>query len=61
MNLLVEKITEVRRSNNDLWMKLLSIALEKSPDETKKILADINKNDKKISVLLGVLSADSGT
>lgn len=49
-------ITSVRARNNDLWMKLLEIALETAPNETKEVLRQINANDRKISDLLGELA-----
>ena len=48
-------MTDARRRNNELWMKLVEIAIE-----TKKgrdILSHINDNDKEISQCLSQLSA----
>lgn len=50
------KIGLIRARNNDLWMKLLDIALETAPNETKEVLRQINENDRKISDLLGELA-----
>jgi hypothetical protein len=33
-------------------MKILEIALKHAPEETKKVLREINKNDREISDLL---------
>ncbi len=52
----VIKIGLIRARNNDLWMKLLEIALETAPDETKEVLGQINANDREISGLLGELA-----
>jgi hypothetical protein len=52
----IDKITEIRASNNQLWMTLLKIALEHAPDEAKAVLAKINENDGKISLLLSGLA-----
>ena len=48
-------IEKIRKDNNKNWMNLLRIALKKSPDESKKVLNRINKNDKKISNLFSKL------
>jgi len=50
------KIGLIRARNNDLWMKLLDIALVSNPQETKEILQLINANDRDISELLGELA-----
>lgn len=55
---IIDQIESVRRKNNSLWMQLLSIALEEAPERTQKVLADINKNDRKISNLMGMLAND---
>lgn len=44
-------IEEVRRMNNVLWMSIVSIAIKWAPRETKKVLKEINENDRKISEL----------
>lgn len=55
-NLPITKIGLIRARNNDLWMKLLEIALVTAPDETKEVLRQINENDRKVSDLLGELA-----
>ena len=52
----IGKITAIRARNNDLWMRLLEIALESAPDETKSVLRQINENDRAVSGLLGELA-----
>lgn len=49
---IVNKIEKIRSQNNKFWMKLLSIALEKAPGESRKVIKKINTNDKKISQLI---------
>lgn len=49
---IIEKITGVRMANNVLWMRLVTIALENSADETREVLGRINENDQKISALM---------
>lgn len=53
---IIETITSIRASNNDVWMRLLAIALESAPNATKAVLREINQNDRKISDLLGELA-----
>ena len=48
----IEKITVIRARNNGLWMGLLELALAVAPKAAKRILAEINKNDKEISKCL---------
>lgn len=55
-NRAVIKIGLIRARNNDLWMKLLEIALETAPEETKAVLREINENDRRISDLLTELA-----
>ncbi len=52
---IIDMIEKIRKDNNKNWMNLLRIALKKSPDESKKVLNRINKNDKKISNLFSKL------
>ena len=42
----------MRTKNNKCWMELLKLALDYAPEKSKKVLAEINKNDKKISSLI---------
>ena len=49
---IIEQITIIRARNNGLWMGLLELALAVAPKAAKKILAEINKNDKEISKCL---------
>ncbi len=53
---LVDEIERVRSNNNTLWMDILRTALQHSPVITKAALRLINRNDKKISALLGKLA-----
>ncbi len=52
----ISKIGLIRARNNDLWMKLLEIALETAPDATKEVLRSINENDREISSMLTELA-----
>ena len=55
-NKIISDITKSRRLNNIYWMQLLKLAIKSSPIEAKKILKNINKQDKKISSLVSKLS-----
>jgi hypothetical protein len=50
---IINKIEKIRSKNNVNWMDVLRIALKNSPNETIKLIKDINQKDKKISNLLG--------
>lgn len=52
----VQTIEETRRLNNNLWMTILTIALESAPEKTKTVLRQINQNDRFISEMLMKLS-----
>tara|TARA_B100000700_G_C14548257_1_gene625326 strand:- start:269 stop:457 length:189 start_codon:yes stop_codon:yes gene_type:complete len=49
---IIKQITNARKKNNINWMNLLRISIKYAPNQSKKILKDINKQDKKISQLL---------
>jgi len=53
---IVRKISDQRTINNLHWMKILEIALEHAPKETKIVLAAINDRDRAISDLLEELA-----
>lgn len=46
----------IRKENNSLWMELLRIALESNPEESKKVIKKIKKNDSLITKIFGELS-----
>ena len=50
---IINKIEKIRSKNNVNWMDVLRIALKNAPNETIKLIKDINQKDKKISNLLG--------
>ena len=49
---IIKQITNARKKNNTNWMNLLRISIKFAPKQSKKILRDINNQDKKISKLL---------
>lgn len=53
--IIIKQIQKIRSSNNIYWMKLLSLALEYAPKKSKKVIKEINKNDKAISKLVSKL------
>jgi len=46
---IINKIQLLRKKNNINWMDILRLAMKHAPNETKKILENINNYDKKIS------------
>ena len=48
----INKIEKIRTKNNKQWMNLLRLAIKYAPDQAKKTIFKINKNDKDISDLL---------
>ena len=48
---IIGKIENTRKKNNKNWMDILRLAFESSPIEASKILSQIYKEDKNISVL----------
>lgn len=49
---IIDRISMIRTQNNILWMRILEIALEYAPDETKRVLREIHSNDTNISDLV---------
>jgi len=48
---IIDKIEKVRSKNNVNWMDVLRVALKHAPDETIRLMKNINQKDKKISNL----------
>ena len=57
-NKIVKQIEHARKKNNQNWMQLLQLALESAPIKSKKVLKNINSQDKKISRLVEKLSKE---
>jgi hypothetical protein len=49
---MLESITEIRVRNNDLWMRIMAIALEADPDSTKALIREIAINDSEVTVAM---------
>lgn len=54
---LVNQIQKIRSKNNKNWMDLLRLALKLDHKETSKILAEIYKDDRKISQIAKKLTS----
>ena len=48
---IINKIEKVRSRNNVNWMDVLRVALKHAPEETIKLMKEINRKDRKISNL----------
>ena len=48
---IINKIEKVRSKNNINWMDVLRLSLKHAPNETIKLMKQINQKDKKISNL----------
>jgi len=53
---IIDQISNARKKNNINWMKILKLSFKLAPRDAKKILEDINTQDKKISKLVEKLS-----
>ena len=53
---IIDAVEEVRSKNNKNWMDILRVAFKHAPEEARPILAEINKNEEKISMLLDKLA-----
>ena len=49
---IISSIENTRKKNNKNWMDLLRLGFKYNPDETKKILKEIFKEDRKITNLV---------
>jgi hypothetical protein len=52
---IIDNIEKVRSKNNVNWMDVLRLALCHAPDETIKLMKNINHKDKKISNLFNLI------
>ena len=53
---IIKSIEIIRKKNNTLWMRIMTIAFDFAPKESSNVLKKINNNDKKISQLVSKLS-----
>lgn len=52
---IIDKVQSIRVKNNRLWMDILRLAFEARPDEARKILQKIIRNDSKITMWMARL------
>ncbi len=52
---IIKTIENIRVTNNSYWMDILRIAMVFAPQQTRKVLKDISKNDKEIDKWLDKL------
>lgn len=48
---IINKIEEIRKTNNFQWMNLMRLAFKHAPKESQKIMAQIGKRDSEINAL----------
>ena len=48
----INQIEKTRQKNNRNWMDLLRLSFKHNPDESKKILREIFKEDRKVNKLV---------
>ena len=48
-DLIITKITQIRRKNNIAWMMLLKLAFKAKPRAAAKIMASIVENDRQVT------------
>tara|TARA_Y100000385_G_C12920011_1_gene562128 strand:+ start:109 stop:294 length:186 start_codon:yes stop_codon:yes gene_type:complete len=53
---IIDEIEKVRSKNNINWMNILRLAFKHAPEDARKILSKINKDDSRISQLIKELS-----
>jgi len=53
---IIDEIEKVRSKNNVNWMNVLRLAFAHAPKEAREIVANINRDDNRISELLEKLS-----
>ena len=49
---LLAEVEGIRANNNKLWMKIVEIAIENAPEETRTVLKAISANDRRITACL---------
>jgi hypothetical protein len=54
---LIDQIEETRAANNNAWMRLLRLAIERAPEEAKEIVDEIRQHDRQIMKLLEALAS----
>tara|TARA_B100000123_G_scaffold215013_1_gene163555 strand:- start:771 stop:974 length:204 start_codon:yes stop_codon:yes gene_type:complete len=55
-HLILNKIENTRKKNNNNWMNIVRLAINIAPEKVIKIMKKINKNDNRISSLFKKMS-----
>lgn len=42
---LIDRIQEIRATNNRVWMKIVRLAMREAPEEARSIFREIERND----------------
>ncbi len=45
----IDKVEEIRKNNNTLWMDILRIAHKHNPIAVRRIMKEIGENDKQVT------------
>ncbi len=45
----IDKVEEIRKNNNTLWMDILRIAYQAAPQAVRIIMKEIGENDKQVT------------
>lgn len=53
--LALREVAKIRVKNNELWMKILELAVEARPRRAKELIREITENDRRISSWLSKL------
>jgi hypothetical protein len=46
---IIRKVEAIRRNNNRLWMNIVRVAIKYRPKETRKLLRQIVRNDRRVT------------
>ena len=57
---LIDRIQEIRATNNRVWMKLVRLAMREAPDEARQIFREIEKNDSLILQMIRETYGEDG-
>lgn len=52
----LNEVRLMRAQNNDLWMRIVAIALEHAPEEVKPVMREIESRDRAITAIWGILA-----
>ena len=55
---IIDKVQSIRVKNNRCWMDILRLAFEARPEEARRIMQKITRNDSKITMWMARLGDD---